>query len=55
MNVLLVGKTPSVMADVLDQIDAPAVTFFTGSSLEDAVGVLESVQVDHVIPGGVGH
>jgi hypothetical protein len=52
MNILLVGKTPSVIADVLDQVDAPAVTFFSGSSLEDAVGALESAHIDHVILGG---
>lgn len=52
MNILLVGKTPAVIADVLDQVDAPAVTFFSGSSFEDAVGVLESAHTDHVILGG---
>jgi hypothetical protein len=52
MNILLVGKTPSVIADVIDQVDAPEVTFFSGSSLEDAVGALESAQIDHVILGG---
>ena len=46
------GKNPAVIADVLDQVDAPAVTFFSGSSLEDAVGVLKSAHIDHVILGG---
>jgi 3-phosphoglycerate kinase len=52
MNVLLVGRTPAVIADVLDQVEAPAVTFYTGSSLEDVMAVLERTQVDHVIVGG---
>ncbi|MDN5916315.1 MAG: hypothetical protein L0I76_14640 [Pseudonocardia sp.] len=52
MNVLLVGRTPAVIAEVLEQVDAPATTFYTGNSLEDVVAVLERTQVDHVILGG---
>jgi hypothetical protein len=52
MNVLLVGRTPAVTADVLEQVAAPAATFYTGSSLEDVAAVLQRTQVDHVILGG---
>lgn len=52
MHVLLIGKAPTVLADVLDQVDAAAVTFSTGSSLEEAAAVLERGPVDHVIVGG---
>lgn len=52
MNILLLGKTPSVIADLLDQVEAPDVRFFSGSSLEDAVQVLETAGIDHVILGG---
>ncbi len=51
-TILLLGRTPAVIADLLERVDAPAVTFFTGSSLEDVVAVLERTRVDHVILGG---
>lgn len=38
--------------DVLDQVEAPGVRFFSGSSLEDAVDILERADIDHVILGG---
>lgn len=52
MNVLLVGRTPAVIADTVERLDVPAVTFFTGSSLADVAAVLERTPVDHVILGG---
>lgn len=52
MKVLLVGRTPAIIAEVLEQVDDPAVTFYTGSSLEDVAAVVERAQVDHVILGG---
>ncbi len=52
MKVLLVGRTPACIEDVLQQLNAPAVTFFTGNSLEDVVAVLERTGLDPVIVGG---
>jgi len=52
MNVLLVGRTPAVIADVLERVDAPTVTFFTGNSLEDVAAILKRTPVDHTILGG---
>lgn len=52
MHVLLVGRTPAVIADVLEKVDAPAATFHTASGLGDVAARLERTQVDHVILGG---
>lgn len=52
MKVLVAGRTPAVIEDVLQQLDAPVVTFFTGDSLEDVVAVLDRTRLDHVIVGG---
>ena len=52
VHVLLVGRTPAVIDDLLEQIDAPAVTFHTGSSFEDVAAHLERTLMDHVILGG---
>lgn len=52
MNVLLVGRTPVVIADLLERIETPEVTFFSGNNLQDVVGVLAEASIAHVILGG---
>lgn len=52
MNVLLVGRTPAVIVDVLERVHAPAVTFASGSGIEDVAAVLKRTRLDHVIMGG---
>jgi hypothetical protein len=52
MDILPVGRTPAVIADVLEEVDAPAVSFHAASSFEEADAVLARVRVDHVIVGG---
>ena len=52
MKVLLVGRTPSVIDDVIQALDAPDVDFSTANTVREVQDMLTASQVDHVIVGG---
>ena len=52
MKVLLVGRTPAVIDDVIRALDVPHVYFSKGSTLEEVQNIMAQSQVDHVIVGG---
>lgn len=52
MRILLVGRTQSVIDDVIKQLDSGEVEFSTATSFDGVQSVLAEAQFDHVIIGG---
>lgn len=52
MNVLYVGRTQSVIDDVIRTLDTPDVDFTTANTLPEVQEILAAASVDHVIIGG---
>ena len=52
MRILLVGRTQSVIDDVIKELGAGEVEFSTANSLEGVQSALAKAQLDHVIIGG---
>jgi hypothetical protein len=52
VRVLLVGRTASVIDDVIQALDAPEADFSTANTLGEVQDILTQSRVDHVIVGG---
>lgn len=51
-TILIVGRTPAVIDDVIDSLEPQDFSFLTGSTLKDVVDAFAINSIDHVILGG---
>lgn len=51
-TILLVGRTPSVIDDVIDHLESQDFNFLIGSTPKDVVDAFSKNSIDHVILGG---
>lgn len=52
MDILLVGRTPTVIEEVLRSLNVPEATFHAAGGVDDVSRILAEKAIDHVILGG---
>lgn len=51
-NILLIGRTPSVIDDVMARVQLPGINLLGGSTIDDVKVAFSAYSIDHVILGG---